>query len=120
MELVLSTLPRAASVLDKRSVTPRNTGACCGLQVRGPPAKQAFGADGKPTKALEGFCRKNGVDSASVTREADAKGVEYVYAVVRDAGRPAAEVRRLGWWAFQSESCRGGDGEWDGSLCGDE
>lgn len=61
-------------------------------KVRGPPAKQAFGADGKPTKALEGFCRKNGVDSASVTREADAKGVEYVYAVVRDAGRPAAEV----------------------------
>ncbi|GLC37301.1 hypothetical protein PLESTB_001138600 [Pleodorina starrii] len=61
-------------------------------KVRGPPAKQAFGADGSPTKALEGFCRKNGVDVTSVTREADAKGVEYVFAVVRDAGRAAAEV----------------------------
>ncbi|KXZ51509.1 hypothetical protein GPECTOR_12g472 [Gonium pectorale] len=61
-------------------------------KVRGPPAKQAFAADGTPTKALEGFCRKNGVDAASVTREPDAKGVEYVYAVVKDAGRAAAEV----------------------------
>ncbi|EFJ48902.1 hypothetical protein VOLCADRAFT_59982 [Volvox carteri f. nagariensis] len=61
-------------------------------KVRGPPAKQAFSADGSPTKALEGFCRKNGVDVGSVTREADAKGVEYVYAVVRDAGRDAVEV----------------------------
>ncbi|GIL46417.1 hypothetical protein Vafri_3416 [Volvox africanus] len=61
-------------------------------KVRGPPAKQAFTADGSPTKALEGFCRKNGVDVASVTREVDGKGVEYVYAVVRDAGRAAAEV----------------------------
>jgi glycyl-tRNA synthetase beta subunit len=30
------------------------------LRLRGPPAKSAFGADGKPTKALEGFCKKNG------------------------------------------------------------
>ncbi|GIL97072.1 hypothetical protein Vretimale_2680 [Volvox reticuliferus] len=61
-------------------------------KIRGPPAKQAFSADGSPTKALEGFCRKNGVDVASVTREVDGKGVEYVYAVVRDAGRAAVEV----------------------------
>ncbi|PNW77355.1 hypothetical protein CHLRE_10g433000v5 [Chlamydomonas reinhardtii] len=62
-------------------------------KVRGPPAKQAFAADGvTPTKALEGFCRKNGVEAGAVFKEADPKGVEYVWAVVKDAGRPAVEV----------------------------
>lgn len=59
-------------------------------KVRGPPASSAFGKDGvTPTKALEGFCRKNNVDVSQVTREVDAKGVEYVYALVKDAGRAA-------------------------------
>ncbi len=52
-------------------------------------SQAAFGKDGAPTKALEGFCKKNGVSAADVTREADNKGVEYVYAVVKDAGRTA-------------------------------
>lgn len=60
--------------------------------MRGPPASAAFSADGKPTKALEGFCRKNGVQVADVSREADAKGVEYVWVTVKDAGRTAAEA----------------------------
>lgn len=66
----------------------------CGLslQVRGPPAKAAFDASGKPTKALEGFCRKAGVSVDAVLREADAKGVEYCWVEVKDAGKPAAEV----------------------------
>ncbi len=55
------------------------------LRVRGPPAKTAY-KDGQATKALEGFCKKNGADVASVVVEADAKGVEYVFAVV--GGRP--------------------------------
>lgn len=63
------------------------------LQVRGPPAKSAFAADGSPTKALEGFCKKNNVQLSDISKEADAKGVEYVWATVRDAGRPASEVR---------------------------
>lgn len=63
-------------------------------RLRGPPAKAAFGADGKPTKALEGFCKKNGVAVDSVTVEADpkAKGVEYCWVDIKDAGRSAAEV----------------------------
>lgn len=63
-------------------------------RVRGPPAKAAFDAAGKPTKALEGFCKKAGADSSAVTVEADpkAKGVEYCWVTVRDAGRTAAEV----------------------------
>lgn len=64
-------------------------------QVRGPPAKAAFDASGAPTKALEGFCRKNGVSGDAVVREADAKGVEYCWVEVKDAGKPAAEVRGL-------------------------
>jgi hypothetical protein len=63
------------------------------MQVRGPPAKAAFDGEGKPTKALEGFCRKAGVPLDAVTREADAKGVEYCWVEVKDAGKPAAEVR---------------------------
>lgn len=52
----------------------------------------AFGPDGAPSRALDGFCKKNGVSPADVTKEADAKGTEYVWAVVRSQGRPAAEV----------------------------
>lgn len=61
-------------------------------RMRGPPAKVAFGDGGAPSKALEGFCKKNGVSPADVTVEADEKGTEYVWAVVRETGRSAAEV----------------------------
>lgn len=53
----------------------------------------AFGDGGTPSKALQGFCKKNGVSPADVTVEADEKGTEYVWAVVRETGRSAAEVR---------------------------
>lgn len=56
-------------------------------------AQAAYGTDGTPSKALQGFCAKNGVDPASVTKEADAKGVEYVWGVRKEPGRPAVEVR---------------------------
>ena len=59
-------------------------------RVRGPPASAAYSPDGALTRALTGFCTKNGVDPASVTLEADAKGVDYVWASVREEGRPAA------------------------------
>eukprot|EP00898_Chlorokybus_atmophyticus_P000855 jgi/Chlat1/1770/Chrsp134S00111 len=60
--------------------------------VRGPPVKAAFAADGSPTKALLGFCAKNRVDAADVQRILDAKGVEYVFATVKQVGRPAHEI----------------------------
>jgi glycyl-tRNA synthetase len=81
--------PRRLAVLVKDlspSQTPQES------RLRGPPAKAAFDSEGKPTKALEGFCKKNGVEVGDVTKEADAKGVEYCYVTVKDAGRPAAEV----------------------------
>lgn len=72
--------------------------------MRGPPAKAAY-AKGLPTKALEGFCAKNGIAIADVFVEADpkSKGVEYVWADVRDEGRGAAQVRGqkgLEWAGF--------------------
>ncbi|MDH5605891.1 MAG: glycine--tRNA ligase subunit beta [Anaerolineae bacterium] len=59
--------------------------------VKGPPAERAFGADGKPTKAAEGFARGKGVDVKDLqTREID--GGEYVVVEVKMKGRPAGEV----------------------------
>lgn len=47
---------------------------------RGPAAKIAFDAEGKPTKAALGFARGKGVDASALERR-DESGVEYVYAV---------------------------------------
>jgi len=59
--------------------------------VKGPPARAAFGAQGEPTKAAHGFARSQEIDvSALEVREID--GGEYVVAVRRREGRPAAEV----------------------------
>ena len=52
----------------------------------------AYGKDGQPTKALTGFAAKNGVALKDCTREADTKGVEYIWAMTRQEGRHAAEV----------------------------
>ena len=56
--------------------------------VKGPPAERAFGPDGAPTPAAEGFARSKGVAVSDLqVREID--GGRYVVAVVRQAGRPA-------------------------------
>lgn len=61
-------------------------------KVRGPPAKIAFDANGEPSKALLGFCKKNGVSPQGITVETDAKGVDYVHAVVVDEGKSASHI----------------------------
>ncbi|MFN2242294.1 MAG: glycine--tRNA ligase subunit beta [Anaerolineae bacterium] len=60
-------------------------------EVQGPPAKVAFDADGKPTRAAEGFARKQEVpvEALQVVSEGDKS---YVVAVRREEGRPAAQV----------------------------
>jgi glycyl-tRNA synthetase len=59
--------------------------------VKGPPAERAFGPDGAPTPAAIGFARGKGVDvKALEVRELD--GGRYVCAVVKETGRPTAEV----------------------------
>mgnify|MGYP005842313621 FL=1 len=58
---------------------------------KGPPAARAFDADGRPTKAAEGFARSRGVRLEDLKVET-LDGGQYVTALVREAGRPAAVV----------------------------
>jgi glycyl-tRNA synthetase len=59
--------------------------------VKGPPAGRAFGPDGSPTPAAEGFARSKGVAVGDLEVR-DLDGGRYVVAVVRQPGRPAGEV----------------------------
>jgi glycyl-tRNA synthetase len=60
-------------------------------EVQGPPAKVAFDAEGKPTRAAEGFARKQGVpvEALQVVTEGDKA---YVVAIRREEGHSAAQV----------------------------
>jgi glycyl-tRNA synthetase len=59
--------------------------------VKGPPAGRAFGSDGAPTPAAIGFARSKGLTPKDLeVRELD--GGKYVVALVKQAGRPAAQV----------------------------
>ncbi len=55
----------------------------------GPPAKAAFDADGKPTKAAHGFARGKGIDVASIRIEKTDKG-EYAAVDIEEGGEPVA------------------------------
>lgn len=60
--------------------------------MRGPAAKIAFDADGNPTRAAQGFARKNGVAPEALVRRADADGTEYVFAEQNIASEPALPI----------------------------
>ena len=59
--------------------------------VRGPAVRSAYDESGNPTRALEGFCRGQGVDPGDVEKREDDKGVEYIYALRKDPGQGAGE-----------------------------
>ncbi|KAL1535783.1 Glycine--tRNA ligase, chloroplastic/mitochondrial 2 [Salvia divinorum] len=61
------------------------------VEVRGPPALKAFDQQGTPTKAAEGFCRKNRVPLSSLYRRVEGK-TEYVYVQAVEPSRFALEV----------------------------
>jgi len=61
------------------------------VRSRGPALRAAFDADGRPTKAAEGFARGKGVPVDSLEQVEDESG-SYVYAVVEERGGLAAEV----------------------------
>lgn len=76
-------------VIHARNVAPRQPDL---EQVeKGPPASRAFDADGKPTKAAEGFARGKGV-SVDALKVEEIDGGQYVTALVQTVGRPAVEV----------------------------
>ncbi|AVX20038.1 glycyl-tRNA synthetase beta chain [Carboxydocella sporoproducens DSM 16521] len=60
-------------------------------EVKGPAKKAAFDAEGKPTKAVEGFARSQGVALADLLIK-EVNGVEYVFARKEIKGRSTAEV----------------------------
>ena len=60
-------------------------------EAMGPAVKVAFTPDGRPTRALLGFCQGKGVDPGQVRRIQTPKG-EYVAVTVHQVGRPALEV----------------------------
>ena len=60
-------------------------------KVRGPSVTHAFDANGEPTRAATGFATSRGVAVEDLVREAEGDQ-EYVYALVREDGRTAAEV----------------------------
>ena len=59
--------------------------------VRGPAAAAAFGPDGAPTKAGEGFARGQGVAVSDLVVREDG-GREFVFAELRSEGRDVAEI----------------------------
>ena len=59
---------------------------------RGPSANIAFDADGNPTKAAQGFARKNGVDASALVRREDTDGREYVFAEQNIPSEPAMPI----------------------------
>ncbi|MEY4374414.1 MAG: hypothetical protein RL760_580 [Candidatus Eisenbacteria bacterium] len=87
-ELVTYGTPRRLTVL-VRGVDERQ--ADFAEEAMGPAAKVAFDAEGKPTKALVGFCAGKGVDVATVRRVDTPKG-EYVAVTVEHKGKAALEV----------------------------
>ncbi len=60
-------------------------------EARGPSAQIAFDEDGNPTKAAQGFARGQGVDTADLEVR-DIDGGRYVFATVKEEGRPTLEV----------------------------
>lgn len=60
--------------------------------LRGPSAKIAFDAEGNPTKAAEGFARKNGMTATELVRREDADGTEYVFAEQNTPSEPAVPI----------------------------
>jgi glycyl-tRNA synthetase beta chain len=59
-------------------------------EIKGPPASAAF-KEGKPTKAAEGFAKKQGVELESLEIRPTDKG-EFVFVCKQISGRPTAEL----------------------------
>ncbi|MEW6753320.1 MAG: glycine--tRNA ligase subunit beta [Candidatus Latescibacterota bacterium] len=62
-------------------------------EVKGPPARIAFDAEGRPTRVALGFAARQGVTPEALVRRT-AGDTEYVFAERREAGRSVVEVLR--------------------------
>jgi glycyl-tRNA synthetase beta chain len=59
-------------------------------EIKGPPAQAAF-KDGQPTKAAEGFAKKQGVELSALEIRPTDKG-DFVFVNKKTPGRPVAEI----------------------------
>lgn len=57
------------------------------VKKRGPSIQAAYDADGRPTRAAEGFARGQHIDPSALVKDGD-----YVWAEIVNEGKPAAEV----------------------------
>jgi len=87
-QVLIYSTPRRLT-LYVRGLTGRQEDAV--TEIRGPARKAAYDDQGKPTRAAEGFARSKGVAVADLEVRKTEKG-EFVFAVVREEGRPALEV----------------------------
>jgi glycyl-tRNA synthetase beta chain len=60
-------------------------------KVKGPPKTQSLNEKGEYTKAALGFAKSRGVDVSDLGFE-EVKGVEYLFAAVRESGRETTEL----------------------------
>ncbi len=68
-------------------------------EIKGPPAAAAF-KEGHPTKAAEGFARKQGVELSALEVRPTEKG-DFVFVQKKTLGRPTPEILQelvLGWF----------------------
>lgn len=65
------------------------------LELTGPPARIAFDADGKPTKAAEGFARTNGVSVADLQTIETDKGKYLFLSKVIEGGESTAQLPEI-------------------------
>jgi glycyl-tRNA synthetase beta chain len=56
------------------------------VEIMGPNVKVALDSEGKPTQALLGFARKQGIDVSQLERQSTAKGDVYVYRTLAKGG----------------------------------
>lgn len=73
---LIVSLPNVLAIQPDRSV-----------EQRGPAISAAYDSEGKPTKALEGFCRSQGVAPADLRKDD-----KYVWLTKEIKGRPATEI----------------------------
>ncbi|NOY14066.1 MAG: glycine--tRNA ligase subunit beta, partial [Deltaproteobacteria bacterium] len=65
------------------------------LEITGPPARIAFDADGRPTKAAEGFARTNGVDVTELKTIETKKGAYLFLSKVIEGGASVDQLREI-------------------------
>ncbi len=63
------------------------------IEIKGPPASNAFDQNGKPTQAAIGFAKKYNLEPKDLTRKKIGE-TEYLFAITKTGGKTAKEILR--------------------------